>query len=264
LSDPLTEIEKSWAAQTGHAAALDFAASSFLARQIEASGGADIFISADRDWMDYLDSRNLIKHSSRTDLLGNHLVLIEPASSHATITLAPGFDLLNSLQGGRLAMADPDSVPAGKYGKAALTTLGIWSSLADHMAEAANVRVALAYVARGEPPFGIVYTTDALSEPRVRIAATFPDSSYPPIVYPAALTGSAKPLAAEFLRYLSGPRASAIFLKDGFVVLAGPRWFRPTHSNRQLNIRTGSSSRCCCRYPRAPSPARPAWACCWC
>jgi molybdate transport system substrate-binding protein len=223
LNDSLTQIEKSWAAETGHDAALNFAASSLLARQIEASGGADIFISADRDWMDYLDRRNLIVHRSRRDLLGNHLVLIEPASSHATITIMPGFDLLNALEGGRLAIADPDSVPAGKYAKAALTTFGIWSSLAGHLAQAENVRVALAYVARGETPFGIVYTTDALSEPRVRIAGTFPDSSHPPIVYPAALTTGAKSLAALFLRYLGSPHASAVFLKDGFVVLTGPR-----------------------------------------
>lgn len=222
LGDSLTEIEKSWAAQTGHDAALDFAASSLLARQIEASGGADIFISADRDWMDYLDRRNLIESRSRRDLLGNHLVLIEPAASHVRIALSHGFDLLSELQGGRLAIADPAFVPAGKYGRAALVTLGIWNSLADHLAKAENVRVALAYVARGEAPFGIVYTTDALSEPRVRIAATFPDSSHPPIVYPAALIRNFRPLAAQFLQYMSSPRASTIFLKNGFVVLNGP------------------------------------------
>jgi molybdate transport system substrate-binding protein len=223
LKDSLSEIEKSWAAQTGHEAALDFAASSILARQIEASGGADIFISADQDWMDYLDGRKLIVHGTRKDLLGNHLVLIEPASSRTTIIIGPRFDLLGALQGGRLAIADPDSVPAGKYAKSALTTLGVWSSLGDHLAKAENVRAALAYVARGETPFGIVYTTDALSEPRVRIAGTFPDSSHPPIVYAATLTTNAKPLAAQFLRYLGSPQARAVFLKDGFVVLGGPK-----------------------------------------
>jgi molybdate transport system substrate-binding protein len=223
LSDALGEIEKSWAARTGHDAAISFAASSVLARQIEASGGADMFISADRDWMDYLDKRNLINIRSRHDLLGNHLVLIEPASSRIELRIGTNFDLAGALQGGRLAIADPDSVPAGKYGRAALTTLGVWPSVADHLAKAENVRVALAYVARAETPFGIVYTTDALSEPRVRIAGTFPDATHPPIVYPAALTKDARPLAASFLAYLSSPQARAVFLKDGFVVLGDRR-----------------------------------------
>jgi molybdate transport system substrate-binding protein len=223
LSDALGEIGKSWDAQTGHQAAISFAASSVLARQIEASGGADIFISADRDWMDYLDKHNLIESRSRRDLLGNHLVLIEPASARLELRIAPQFDLAGALHGERLAVADPDSVPAGKYAKAALTMLGVWPAVADHLAKAENVRVALAYVARGETPFGIVYTTDALSEPRVRIAGTFPDATHPPIVYPAALTKGANPLAASFLAWLNGPQARAVFLKDGFVVLGGAR-----------------------------------------
>jgi molybdate transport system substrate-binding protein len=218
LTDALNEIEKSWAARTGHDAAISFAASSVLARQIEASGGADMFVPADRDWMDYLEKRNLILSRTRHDLLGNHLVLIEPASAHTEFTIVSHFDLAGALGGGRLAIADPDSVPAGKYGRAALVALGAWPSVADHLAKAENVRVALAYVARGETPFGIVYTTDALSEPRVRIAATFPDATHPPIVYPVALTKGARPLAAAFLSYLNGPQARAIFLKDGFVV----------------------------------------------
>ena len=223
LADALGEIEKSWAARSGHEAAISFAGSSVLARQIEASGGADMFISADRDWMDYLEKRNLINSRTRRDLLGNHLVLIEPASSRLELPITPHFNLAGALQGGRLAVADPDSVPAGKYGKAALTALGVWSAVADHLAKAENVRVALAYVARGEAPFGVVYTTDALSEPRVRIAGTFPDDTHSPIVYPAALTKDSKPLAGEFLAYLGGPQARAIFIKDGFVVLGRGR-----------------------------------------
>lgn len=223
LKDALDEIETSWQAKTGHQAAISFAASSLLARQIEASGGADIFISADRDWMDYLDSRKLINHRSRRDLLGNHLVLIEPASSQARIAITPHFDLAGALGDGRLAVADPDSVPAGKYAKASLTSLGMWESVSNRLAKAENVRVALAYVARGETPLGIVYTTDALSEPRVRIAGTFPDGTHPPIVYPAALINDARPLAKQFLAYLSGAQARAIFIKDGFVVLVGPQ-----------------------------------------
>jgi len=223
LADALGEIEKSWTAQTRHEAAISFAGSSVLARQIEASGGADLFISADRDWMDYLEKRNLINSRTRRNLLGNHLVLIEPASSRTELRIVPQFDLAGALQGGRLAVADPDSVPAGKYAKEALTALGAWPAVADHLAKAENVRVALAYVARGETPFGVVYTTDALSEPRVRIAGTFPDSTHAPIVYPTALTKDAKPLASQFLAYLSSPSARAVFAKDGFVVLGAPR-----------------------------------------
>jgi molybdate transport system substrate-binding protein len=223
LKDALNEIGTSWQAKTGHQAAISFAASAILARQIEASGGADIFISADRDWMDYLDNRKLIDHGSRGDLLGNHLVLIEPASSQARIAITAHFNLAGALGGGRLAIADPDSVPAGKYAKAALTSLGVWESVSNQLAKAENVRAALAYVVRGETPLGIVYTTDALSEPRVRIAGTFPDSSHAPIVYPIALVNDAKPLARQFLAYLSGPEARAVFIKDGFIVLGAPR-----------------------------------------
>ncbi len=223
LAGALGEIETSWAMQTGHEAAISFAATSVLARQIEASGGADVFISADRDWMDYLEKRNLIDTRTRENLLGNHLVLIEPASSRTELAVAAHFNLAGALGGGRLAVADTDSVPAGRYAKAALVALGAWTAVGDHLAKAENVRVALEYVARGETPFGIVYTTDALSEPRVRIAGTFPDDTHPPIIYPAALTTDAKPLARLFLAYLNGPRARAVFLKDGFQVLGGPR-----------------------------------------
>ena len=152
------------------------------------------------------------------DLLGNHLVLIEPASSQLAIKIAPGFDLAGALAGGRLAVADPESVPAGKYAKAALTNLHAWTSVSGHLAPAENVRAALALVARAETPLGIVYTTDALAEPRVRIVGTFPDDTHPPILYPIALTKDAKPLARDFLRYLSEKQARAVFLQDGFEV----------------------------------------------
>lgn len=221
LSDALKDVEKSYEAKTGHGAALSFAASSALARQIEASQGADIFISADNDWMDYLEKKGLIDRASRRTLLGNHLVLIAPAGSNPALTIAPHFDLLDALQGGRLSLADPDSVPAGKYARTALLYLGVWNSVADHLASAENVRVALAYVARGEAPLGIVYTTDALSEPKVHIVGTFPDYSHQPIVYPAALTKDARPVAHEFLDYLSTPAAQAIFHKYGFLIPGG-------------------------------------------
>jgi molybdate transport system substrate-binding protein len=219
LSDALGDVGKIYLTKTGQNPAMSFAASSALARQVEASGGADIFISADTEWMDYLDSRGFIAHETRKNLLGNQLVLIAPADSKVSLTIAPHFDLLGALQGGRLSIADPDSVPAGKYARTALTTLGVWNSVVNHVVSAENVRVALAYVARGEAPLGIVYTTDAMSDRRVHVIGTFPDGSHAPIVYPAALTRDAKPAAKAFLDFLSGPEAHAIFEKDGFVVL---------------------------------------------
>jgi len=221
LNDALTEIGKSYQQKTGHTAAFSFAASSVLARQIENSKGADVFMSADSDWMDYLDNRGLIAHETRRDLVGNHLVLIAPAGSGTNIAIVPHFDLAGALHGGRLAIADPDSVPAGKYGKSALTSLGVWNTVVDRLAQAENVRVALAYVARGEAPLGIVYTTDAMAEPKVKIVGTFPDNSHAPIVYPVAATKDAGALAKEFIDYLSSPEARTVFQKDGFVILGG-------------------------------------------
>ena len=218
LTDAMQEVGKSWEAKSGHTVVFSFAASSVLARQIEASGGADMFISADSDWMNYLDTRSLIAHDTRRDLLGNHLVLISPAGVPVALAIAPHVDLAGALAGGRLAIADPASVPAGKYGKASLISLGVWDSVSGHLAQAENVRAALAFVSRGETPLGIVYTTDALSDHTVRIVGTFPDSTHAPIVYPVALTKDAKPLAKHFLVYLSGPQAHAIFAKDGFVI----------------------------------------------
>lgn len=221
LSDALQDVGKAWQQKTGHTAVFSFAASSALAKQIEASAYADMFISADADWMDYLDSRGLVVHATRTNLLGNHLVLIVPSDSKTTIKITPHFDIVGALKGGRLAVADTDSVPAGKYAKAALSSLGVWDAVQDHLAPAENVRVALAYVARGEAPLGIVYTTDAISEPRVRIADMFPESTHPRILYPVALTKEAKPPAADFLMFLESPDARRIFEKAGFVWLGG-------------------------------------------
>lgn len=219
LTDALGDVGKAYKAKTGNDAVFSFAASSALARQIEASGGADIFLSADTDWMDYLDNRGLIAHDTRKNLLGNHLVLIAPADAKVSLTIAPHFDLLGALGGGRLAVADPDSVPAGKYAKTALTQLGVWNAVVNHLVNAENVRVALTYVARGEAPLGIVYTTDAMSEKRVQIVGTFPENTHAPIVYPAALVKDAKPEAKAFLDFLNGPEARAIFEKDGFIIL---------------------------------------------
>jgi len=216
LSNALPEIAAAYKHDTGKTVTFSFAASSVLAHQIEASPGADIFMSADSDWMDYLDNRGLINHASRKTLLTTHLVLIAPAAASISLKIAPHFDLIGALKGGRLAIADPDSVPAGKYGKSSLTSLGVWNSVVDHTANAESVRVALAYVARAETPLGIVYTTDAKIEPKVKIVGTFPDTSHAPIVYPAALTKDAKPAAKDFLDFLSSPPAHAIFAKYGF------------------------------------------------
>jgi molybdate transport system substrate-binding protein len=222
LTDALGDIGKAYKAKTGNDVVFSFAASSVLAKQIEASGGADLFMSADSDWMDYLDEKGLIAPGSRSDLLGNHLVLIAAASEPTTIVIAPHFDLAGALHGGKLAVADPASVPAGKYAKASLTALGVWDSVADNLAPAENVRMALSYVSRGEAPLGVVYTTDAKSDKGVRVVGSFPDSSHPAIVYPAGLTKDAKPGAKAFLTFLRGPEARAIFEKDGFTILGGP------------------------------------------
>jgi molybdate transport system substrate-binding protein len=219
LSDALNKIADDYQKNTGKSVAVSLAASSVLARQIEASNGADIFISADLNWMDYLEKKDLIDHASRIDLLGNHLVLIAAKDVSTSITIAPNFDLAGALRGGRLAIADPDSVPAGKYGRAALISLGVWSSVADHLALAEDVRGALALVARGEAPFGIVYETDAKAESDVKTVGIFPEGSHQPILYPAALTKDARPAARDFLNYLSSPAARAVFVKDGFSAL---------------------------------------------
>jgi molybdate transport system substrate-binding protein len=219
LSSAMPEIAAAYKAQTGHSVQFSFAASSVLARQIENSPGADIFMSADTDWMDYLQGKGLVQTTTRKNLLSTKLVLIAPATSSIQIKIVQNFDLLGALKGGRLAIADPDSVPAGKYGRSSLISLGVWNNVIDHTANAESVRVALAYVARGETPLGIVYKTDAMVEPKVKIVDIFPDKTHAPIVYPAALTKDAKPVAKEFLDFLSGPQARAIFTKYGFELM---------------------------------------------
>jgi len=218
LTNVLQEAGKRYESASGKKVVFSFAASMILAKQIEASAGADIFISADSESMDYLDSRNLIVKATRANLLRNRLVLVAPADSKVRLSIAPRFKLAEALQGGRLALATVDSVPAGRYGKAALTALGVWDSVKDHLAQGEDVRATLAYVARGEAPLGIVYATDARIEPRVRVAATFPENTHEPILYPAALTKDANPDAARFLDYLKGPEAGRIFSGAGFDV----------------------------------------------
>jgi molybdate transport system substrate-binding protein len=220
LTDTLQEVGALYGRESGKRVVFSFAASMTLARQIELSAGADIFVSADAESMDYLDQRNRIARATRLDLLGNRLILIAPAASNVTLAIAPQMKIADALAGGRLAMANVETVPAGRYGKAALTALGVWASVADRLAQGEDVRTALSYVARGEAPLGIVYATDARVEPRVRVVATFPEGSHPPIVYPVALTTEGRPDAAQFLAYLRSPQARAVFERAGFTVLA--------------------------------------------
>jgi molybdate transport system substrate-binding protein len=223
LKNALDAIVVEWRKETGRQATISYAASSTLAKQIENGAPADMFISADLDWMDYLDQRQLIDHKTRLSLLGNALVLIAPNDSKAQVTIAPGFALAGLLGDGKLAMADPVSVPAGKYGRSALTKLGAWDAVASRVAAAENVRAALLLVARGEAPLGIVYRTDAAAAPGVRIIGTFPPDTHPPIVYPIALTNSGNPGAAALEAYLQGKRAHDLFAAQGFTVLAKPQ-----------------------------------------
>jgi molybdate transport system substrate-binding protein len=220
LKNALDDAAQAFEHQGGAPVKISYAASSQLAKQIESGAPADIFISADLAWMDYLQKRNLIRSATRKNLLGNRLVLVAPAGSGVKIDIKPGFDLVGMLNGERLAMADPTSVPAGKYGKAALEKLGVWQSIAPHVAGAENVRAALLYVDRKETPLGIVYATDAASEPGVEIAGAFPENTHPPIIYPAALTTASKnPAAAKLLAFLESPAARPAFETQGFTVL---------------------------------------------
>jgi len=221
LKNAMDDVITAFSARSHVAARASYGASSALARQIEQGAPADVFVSADADWMDYVAKRNLIAPGSRRDLLSNHLALIAPADSPVVLRIAPGMPLAAALGSGRLAIAGPD-VPAGRYGQASLTALGVWPSVQDKLARAESVRAALAFVARGETPLGIVYDTDAKVEPKVRIVGLFPDGSHSPIVYPAAVVSSSQnPGAAVFMRFLQGRESAAIFHRYGF--LTSPR-----------------------------------------
>jgi len=220
LKNALDEATGIYQRESGDTVKISYAASSALARQIEGGAPAQMFISADLDWMDYLQQRNLIQTTTRKNWLGNKLVLAGPSDAAQTIDIKPGFDLAGALKGGKLAMADPDSVPAGKYGKAALEKLGVWASVMPSVARAENVRAALLLVSRREAPLGIVYQTDVAADLGTKIAGVFPPDSHPPILYPIALTASSKePAAAGFLTFLSSAEVKPIFEKQGFTVL---------------------------------------------
>jgi molybdate transport system substrate-binding protein len=219
LTNVLQTIGDNFTRDTGVPVKFSFAASSTLARQVEAASPADVFLSADQQWMDYLEQRNRIQKTTRIDLLGNRLALIAPADSTVSLAIGPRFPLVGALNGGRLATGDPDSVPVGRYARSALTALGVWDQVVDRLVRAEDVRAAMTFVARGEAPLGIVYETDAKVDKRVRVVALFPTDSHPPITYPVALTSEASAEALRFLGYLRTPAATAVFEQFGFRVL---------------------------------------------
>jgi len=219
LGNVIGEISAGFEKQGGAHVKLSFAASSVLARQIEAGGKADVFISAAQEWMDYLQARGLIEKTTRRNLAGNRLVLIAPADSKVELKIAPGFPLAAALGKGRLSTGDPDTVPVGRYARSALVALGLWDEIQDRLVRADNVRSAMMFVARGEAPLGIVYTTDALADPKVRIVDTFPANTHAPITYPAAAVKGSRDQAIAFLNYLASPQVSETWRKFGFLEL---------------------------------------------
>jgi molybdate transport system substrate-binding protein len=218
LTEPLKEIGAAFTAATGVGVTPVFAGSPTLARQIEQGAPMDAFISADEEWVFYLQARKLIDPQSVRRIAGNRLALVAPAASKTRLEIAPRFALATALGSGRLAMADPKSVPAGRYGQAALMSLGVWKDVEKRVAATENVRAALALTARGEAPFAIVYATDARVEPKVRVVGLFPASTHPPIIYPAArVSASNRPETAQFLSYLTQAQAQGVLARYGFV-----------------------------------------------
>ncbi len=229
LKDALDAVNKACETEVGEAATISYAASSALAKQIESGAPADVFMSADLDWMKYLSDKKLIKPDTEKQLLGNAVVLIAPTESTtkdstAEAKLDKGFDLAGLLGDGKLAMGDVKAVPAGKYGKAALESLGIWPSVEGKVAQAENVRAALKLVATGEAPLGIVYQTDAHAEPSVKIIGMFPEGSHPPIIYPVAETAGAKDAeTSAWLKCAESDTAKPLYEEQGFTVLSGAK-----------------------------------------
>src|SRR3954463_16303715 len=223
MKNALDDIDAAYTAKTGVRIVASYAASSALAKQIEQGAPADIFASADADWMDYAVGKKNINEATRVNLLGNAIVLIAPKNAKLDhVTIGPGFDLAKLAGDGRIATGDVKAVPVGKYAKAALEKLGAWTAVAPKFAMAENVRAALTLVSRGEAALGIVYSTDARVEPGVRIVGTFPADSHPTIIYPVAATTTAKPEAADYLVFLRSSAAKSIFEKYGFTFLVSP------------------------------------------
>jgi molybdate transport system substrate-binding protein len=217
LTDVLGEINTAFTAKTGIEVKPSFAASSALARQIEGGARAEVFFSADEEWMNYLGQRKLLRPQTRHDVVGNRLVLVAPADSKVAVKIKPGFSLDVALgENGRLATGDPDSVPVGKYAQAALTKLGVWDRVSPRLVRAENVRSALAFVARGEAKLGIVYGTDALAEPKVRVVDVFPENTHPPVRYPIAATTAASSAGEQYVAFVSSPASRKTFEKYGF------------------------------------------------
>jgi molybdate transport system substrate-binding protein len=223
LKNALDDVNAAFTKATNVKVTASYAASSALAKQMESGAPADVFISADLNWMNYVESKNLIKNDTRFNLLGNKLVLIAGKDSKlSNVTIGQGFDIAKLAGDGRIAVADVKAVPAGLYAKAALEKLGSWAAAEPKLAQAENVRATLAFVARGETPIGIVYETDAKVEPNVKIIGTFPDGSYPPVTYPVAATANAKADSAKYLQFLRTNAAKAVFDKYGFSFLLKP------------------------------------------
>jgi len=223
MKNALDDVDTAFTAKTGIKVVASFAASSALAKQIEQGAPADIFMSADTDWMDYAASRRVVSDATRINLLGNSIVLIAPKDSGiGNVAIGPGFDLAKLAGHGRIATGDVNAVPIGRYARAALEKLGAWQAAEPKFAMAESVRAALTLVARGEAALGIVYATDARIEPGVKVVGTFPADSHPPIVYPVAATTAARPQATSYLAFLRSSAAKAIFEKYGFSFLVTP------------------------------------------
>jgi molybdate transport system substrate-binding protein len=223
MKNALDDIDAAYTARTGVKISVSYAASSALAKQIEQGAPADVFVSADTDWMDYAIKQKTINEPTRVNLLGNTLVLIAPKDSKIdNVSIGPGFDLARLVGDGKIATADVKSVPVGKYAKSALDKLGAWEAAEPKFAMTENVRAALALVARGEAVLGIVYSTDAKVEPGVRIIGTFPADSHPAIIYPIAATTAAQPETADYLAFVRSSAAKATFEKYGFKFLVSP------------------------------------------
>jgi molybdate transport system substrate-binding protein len=225
LKNALDDAEAIYQQESGSEVITSYAASGPLAKQIESGAPADLFISADLDWMDYVEGKGVIKANTRVNLLGNRLVLVAPAANiaqleNSRLEIGPGFALASALGAGRLAIGDPQSVPAGKYGQGALEKLGVWKDVENRTARADSVRAALLLVSRGEAPLGIVYETDAVADKGVTVVGVFPEDTHPPIIYPIAITAASRnPEAPKFLAWLRSPAAAPVFEKQGFQVL---------------------------------------------
>lgn len=220
LKTALDKVSAAWTVDSKQETSISYGASSALAKQIESGAPADVFISADTTWMTYLSEKKLVAADKVDNVLGNEIVLIAPGDSKIEAKLEKGVDISALVGDGKLAMADVKAVPAGKYGKASLETLGAWAAVESKVAQAENVRAALKLVATGEAALGIVYVTDARAEPAVRVVATFPADSHPPVIYPASVIAASKnPSAANFVAFLRSPKTTDIFKAQGFTVL---------------------------------------------